>query len=313
VAILACAVLTLPGLVAAQATPAIPPFLVTPDRVDTRIGTLEFKDGVPSVATAERVRDTLDFINAVNVFNNSFRGASAYAIRKGFESIGAQDNTVVIFPDLMDSKSLFLTPNADTVYYLAVVDLTKGPMVVEQPPLRLGTINDMWFSWMIDVGFSGPDRGEGGKYLLVPPGYTGLLPEGGFYRARSSTNRVLYAARSFLVNNDPKPTVELIKRSIKISPYTPGGAGTSIATALDGKVRLAKSPPVPATQFVEASGKAFNTIPRGRARATRVAAAMTTPNTGPCPRQGFRTSESRHGRSQTPRACPRRDSASPSN
>ena len=132
--LVACAVPTLPGLVAAQATTAIPPGLTTPDQIRTRIGTLDFKDGAPSVATAETVRDTLDFINAVNVFNNSFRGASAYAIRKGFHGIGAQDNTVVIFPDLMDAKSLFLTANADTVYYLAVVDLTKGPMVVEQPP-----------------------------------------------------------------------------------------------------------------------------------------------------------------------------------
>jgi hypothetical protein len=51
----------------------------------------------------------------------------------------------------MDAKSLFLAANADTVYYLAVVDLTKGPMVVEQPPMGLGTINDMWFQWIIDI------------------------------------------------------------------------------------------------------------------------------------------------------------------
>ena len=150
-----------------------PPFLITPDKVETSIGTLEYKDGAPTVATAEKVRDTLDFIRAVNVYNNSFRGASALAIRKGFQSIGAEDNTVVIFSELMDANSLFLTANADTVYYLAVVDLSKGPMVIEQPPMGLGTINDMWFSWIIDIGRPGPDRGEGGKYLIVPPGYDG--------------------------------------------------------------------------------------------------------------------------------------------
>src|SRR4030095_13981454 len=69
--------------------------------------------------------------------------------------------------------------------------------------------------------------------------------------------------RSFLVNNDPKPTVELIKKHLKIYPYTPGGVGTSIATALDGVVRLAKNPPIPVTKFVEGSGKAYNTIPPG--------------------------------------------------
>ena len=170
--------------------------LSTPDRVETRIGTLEFKDGAPTVETAEKVRDTLDFTRALNVYNNSFRGASAYALGKGFQSIGADDNTVIIFSELMDAKSLFLTANADTVYYMAVVNLANGPMVVEQPPRGLGTINDMWFSWIIDIGFPGPDRGEGGKYLLLPPGYDGPLPEGGFFIAKSRTNRVLYAARS---------------------------------------------------------------------------------------------------------------------
>ena len=113
----------------------------------------------------------------------------------------------------------------------------------------------MWFSWIIDIGFPGPDRGEGGKYLIVPPGYDGPLPEGGFYVAHSKTNRVLYAARAFLVDNDPKPAVENIKKNMKIYPYTPGGVGTSIATALEGKVRLRTNPPVPETKFVEASGK----------------------------------------------------------
>jgi hypothetical protein len=161
----------------------------------------------------------------------------------------------------MDSKSLLLTANADTVYYFSIVDLTKGPMVVEQPPMGLGTINDMWFQWIIDIGFPGPDRGEGGRYLLLPPGYDGPLPDSGFHVARSRTTRTLYAARAFLTANDPKPTVELIKKTLKIYPYTPGGFGTSIATALEGKVRLAANPPVPATTFVEASGKSFNTIP----------------------------------------------------
>jgi len=245
----------------AQEHAAIPPSLVTPDKVETRIGTLEFKDGAPSVATARKVYDTLDFTRALNAYNNSFRGASAYAIMKGFQSIGAENNTVIVFSKLMDAKALFLTANADTVYYVAAVDLTKGPMVIEQPPRGLGTINDMWFSWIIDIGFPGPDRGQGGRYLLVPPGYDGPLPEGGFYLAHSKTLRVIYAARAFLVDNDPKPTVENIKAHLKIYPYTPGGEGTSIATALEGKVRLAKNPPVPETRFVEGSGKSFNTIP----------------------------------------------------
>jgi len=63
--------------------------LGAPDSVDTRIGTLTFKDGVPSTESSQTVFDTLDFTNALSVYNNSFRGASALAIVKGFEGVGA--------------------------------------------------------------------------------------------------------------------------------------------------------------------------------------------------------------------------------
>ncbi len=253
--------LGLPMGVAAQVPQNVVASLGVPDTLETRIGTLEFKDGAPSAESAEKVFDALNFNNALSAYNNSFRGASALAIAKGFESIGAGDNAVVIFSDLMDANSLFLTANADTIYYVAAVDLSSGPIVIEQPPKGVGTINDMWFSWIIDIGFPGPDRGEGGKYLIVPPGYEGPLPDSGFFVAHSRTNRVLYAARAYLENNDPRAPVESIKKTMKIYPYTPGGFGTSIATALEGTVGIAKNPEVPATRFVEASGKAFNTIP----------------------------------------------------
>ena len=150
-----------------------PPFLSIPDKVDTSLGRLEFKDGAPSAATAQKLYDNLDFLHAQNVFLNTFQGASTYAMGEGFHSIGTEDNTFVIFSDLMDSKSLFLTANADTIYYITILDLTKGPMVVEVPPMSLGSFDDMWFRWIIDAGLPGPDRGEGGKYMIVPPDYDG--------------------------------------------------------------------------------------------------------------------------------------------
>ncbi len=53
----------------------------------------------------------------------------------------------------------------------------------------------------------------------------------------------------------------MVRKTLKIYPYTPGGAGTSIAEALTGTVKLALDPAIPETKFVEASGKSFNTIP----------------------------------------------------
>ena len=232
-----------------------------PDKVETRLGTLEYKDGVPTSATVQKVYDNLDFMHAVDVYLNAFAGVSTYAVRDGFRSIGVEDNQIVIFRRLMDSKSLFLTANADTVYFLGFLDLTKGPMVLETPPDSLGTLDDMWFNWVIDFGAPGPDRGMGGKYLVLPPGYNGAVPEGGFYVARSRTTRVLILGRSFLDKNDPKPPVQLIERTFRIYPYVSGGVGTSIAEILTGKVKPGRNVAPPPVRFVDGSGKSFNTIP----------------------------------------------------
>ena len=187
-ALFTAAVAVAPG-VNAQVSQQTLDAMSAPDKVETRLGTLEYKDGVPTAATVQKMYDNLDFMHAVHVYLNAFAGVSTYAARDGFRSIGVEDNQVVIFPRLMDSKSLFLTANADTVYFLGFLDLTKGPMVLETPPDSLGTLDDMWFNWVIDFGAPGPDRGMGGKYLILPPGYDGPVPEGGFYVARSRTTR----------------------------------------------------------------------------------------------------------------------------
>jgi len=118
----------------AQATTGIPPSITTPDKVETRIGTLEFKDGVPSKAAAVKVYDNLDFTYAFRAFMDNMRGVSIYAARKGMHEIGVKDNEVLVFSELMDAKSLFLTANADTIYVLGSLDLAKGPVVIETPP-----------------------------------------------------------------------------------------------------------------------------------------------------------------------------------
>ena len=76
-----------------------------------------------------------------------------------------------------------------------MLDLSNGPMVLETPPKALGTLDDFWWRWVIDFGAPGPDRGMGGKYLILPPGYDGPVPEGGFYVARSRTTRVAILGR----------------------------------------------------------------------------------------------------------------------
>ena len=240
---------------------AIPPSLVTPDRVPTRLGTLDFKDGMPSAATAAKVYDHIDFTHAYDAFVNTMQGVNFEAIHRGFQAAGVKDNEILVFSKLMDAKSLFLTANADTVYFIGTLDLSKGPTVLQTPPKALGTLDDAWWRWVIDFGVPGPDRGEGGKYLILPPGYDGPVPEGGFYVARARTNKVLILGRMFLENNDPQPAVDAIRKFTRIYAYNPGGEGTSIARFLDGKARLSRIEPPPPMVFHEGSGKVMNTVP----------------------------------------------------
>ena len=246
-------------------TTGVPPSITTPDTVHTRLGTLEFNDGAPTPETAELLYDHLDFIRGVEAYLNSIQGASLVAIRRGFLSVGVEDNQVLVYPELMDSESLFLTANSDTVYFWTFIDLTDGPMVVDVPVMPapsaiLGTVDDMWFRWVTDVGLPGPDRGEGGKYLLVGPGYDGPLPDSGFHVSHVRTTRATLIGRAFMIDNDPAPAVEAVKAGFRMYPYTPGATGTAVGSFLAGRAPLAGAPEIPETTFVDALHLEINTI-----------------------------------------------------
>jgi len=237
----------------------------TPDQVESRLGTLKFDDGAPSEETAALLYDNLDFMQAVQAFLGAIPGASLAALRRGFQSVGVEDNSFTLFPELMDSNSLFLTANSDTVYFWGFLDLSDGPMVVDVPPLGaptgiLGTIDDMWFRWVTDLGLPGPDRAAGGRYLIVGPGYDGPLPDSGFHVSHARTTRVTLVGRAFMVDNDPKTPTEAIREGIRVSRYEPGTQGTAVGSFLSGDAPLGAPSEVAETRFVDLSGKSLNTI-----------------------------------------------------
>lgn len=243
-----------------QITGSIPPSVMTPDKVESRIGRLEFKDGMPSQETLDKVYDHLDFTHAFEAFMHAIQGVNTHAIHKGLIEAGVKDNEVIIFSELVDAKSRILTANVDTIYTMGFLDLTNQPMVIETPPRLLGMINDGWGRWVTDIGVSGPDRGMGGKYLILPPGYDGPLPEGGFFITRTETVYVLWAGRMFLENNDPSPAAECIRKYLKIYPYEAGGFGISYATYLRGEAPLGAVMLPHEPVFHEGSGRVINAI-----------------------------------------------------
>jgi hypothetical protein len=221
-------------------TTAIPPEITTPDSVDTRIGTLKFFDGIPDDATTQKIYDNLDFQRGVQAFLNAMPGAALTAFRPALRKFGAVDGNVLIFEQLMDSKALWLTPNTTVVYYASWIDTKAGPIVLESPPNTLGILDDHWFRYVSDFGNAGPDKGKGGKYLILPPGYKGEVPPG-YFVLRPATYSVWLAGRGFLVNGDPKPAVAAIKQHLRIYPLA-----------------QAASPPV--SKFINGSGIPHNTV-----------------------------------------------------
>ena len=238
---------------------AVPAAIITPDTVETRIGTLHFSDGMPSADTLEKVYDHLDFTHAFEAFVNALGGVNTHAIHRGLLDAGVKDNELLILA-LLDSAGLVLTGNTDTVYVAGILDLTGGPMVVEAPPRLLGAMNDYWARWVMDVGGPGADRGLGGRYLVVPPGYDGPLPEGGFSIARPSTLHVLLFGRLFLQDGETAPAVEAVRTLMKVYPYQAGGVGTSFASFLRGEARLGPVTPPPETVIHDLSGAVFDTV-----------------------------------------------------
>jgi hypothetical protein len=237
----------------------VPEAITTPDTVETRIGTLRFTHGMPSQDTLDKVYDHLDFAHAFDAFMNTFQGVNTHGLHTGFLEAGVKDNELLTYCELIDADSLFLTANADTVYAGGFLDLSDGPIVLETPPGFLGAINDYWGGWVIDVGGPGPDRGLGGKYLILPPGYDGPLPEGGVFVAQAKTTHVLLFGRLFLHDDDPKPAADAIHTHMKVYPYQAGGVGTPFAAFLRGEARLGAVAPPPETVFHD--GKVVDTIP----------------------------------------------------
>ena len=139
-------------------TTEIPVNVVTPDRTETRLGALEFVDGVPTEATAQKVWDHLDFARAVEVMIMTTPAASLQGFREGIRQWGPDNETMIYWHGRLDAKGLLLTGNTTVVYSFMWIDLKNGPMVMETPPDVLGIIDDAWFHYLTDFGNAGPDR-----------------------------------------------------------------------------------------------------------------------------------------------------------
>lgn len=223
-------------------TTEIPAGIATPDKLETRLGTLHLFDGIPDKATAQKVYDNLDFQRGVQAYLNSIQISSMHGMRKGLLSFGPANTTALLFETLMDSKALWLTPNTTSIYMCTWLEMQDEPYVLETPPNVLGIIDDHFFEYVADFGNAGPDKGKGGKILVIPPGYKGKIPEG-YHVAHSKTYGNWVIWRGFQVKGDPAPAIETTKKIFRMYP-------------------LSQKDNPPKMTFINVSDKFHNTIHR---------------------------------------------------
>ncbi len=224
-------------------TTPIPPEITTPETLETRIGTLNFKNGLPDSATMDKLWDNLDFTRAVEVYLNALPAVSLYSARKGPRDVGVPDNTIMTMETLMDSTGMYLTPNTVTPQSWLTLDLSKGPIVLEVPPNVLGPVDDAFFRWVADVGIVGPDKGKGGKYLFLPPDYEGEVPDG-YFVIKSPTFGLWAPWRNFAVDGDIKPALKNLKKFTRIYPLSEAGnPPTSVKNKNGSYVEINTVPP----------------------------------------------------------------------
>ena len=222
----------------------IPPQIMTPDVVETEnLGALKFFDGMPDEATVEKVYENLDRMRGIDAFLDLVPLASIEGLRRGMWELGVDKaNKILLYEELMDSNSLFLTGNTDTIYAIGMLDLGRdGPTVVEIPAgAGPGTLNDAYFRFVVDMGAPGEDKGKGGKYLILPPDYEGEVPEG-YFVSRSPTFVNWLPLRGFLKDGKTASAVKMWTEGLKIYP-------------------LSEANNPPKLEWVNGTGKVMNTI-----------------------------------------------------
>lgn len=219
---------------------------------------LPFEQNRPTPATAKTLMEELAFQQATQAYLWALPLINTLGMKTGSEkAFGAGYNILPIWKDRLDPKTLVTTPNSDVLYAMSYVDMKEtGPLLFEAPPNLQGILLDFWQrpipvdggKFFGDVGLPGPDAGKGGKFLILPPGYSGDVAQG-YYVYRSGTNNVFIFLRAFY--QDPKdlsPAASLMEQA-KIYPLN---------------LPEAQRKPM---QFPNASGVPANMLPRSDATA----------------------------------------------
>ncbi len=190
-----------------------------------------FDADYPTPEATRTLDEELFFQRAVQTYLWALPAVNMFAMKEGqAATFGEGYNVLAIFENRLKSRTIITTPNSDVIYGLGFLDLGEdGPMVIDAPPGLQALVDDFWhrpiegpeidgIKYYADIGLPGPDRGAGGKYLVLPPGYDDPVDEGEYFVYRSRTNGVFVFLRGFFEDpNNVQPAVDNMER-IRIYP-----------------------------------------------------------------------------------------------
>lgn len=187
--------------------------------------TIEYDANYPTPATLEQMHEELYFQSAVQIALWAQPLVAVGAAKAGMEKAGILNTTISIAEQRASSDNVIYTANQETVYAYGFTQIGDEPMVFDIAPRTLGFMADAWQRPIEDLGMTGPDQGAGGKYIMIPPGYGGEIPESGegAFVLESPTNTVFWLQRAFVTaDQTEEDAVNVLKANSRIYPLSEG-------------------------------------------------------------------------------------------
>jgi hypothetical protein len=174
--------------------------------------------------------------------------ADTLVMRRAQREWGMKEGAVFYFENRPTGKTEVITFNNETPYVFGTLTTRNGPLVFDVPAAGAkakfsGSIFDLWYFPMEDIGPAGADEGKGGKYLVLPPDNKETVPNG-YIPLHSRTYDVHMLFRSIPTDegNDGWRAAVAYAKMLKLYPLSEAGA------------------PRP-TEFIDATAKPFHGTP----------------------------------------------------
>ncbi|MYV98039.1 DUF1254 domain-containing protein [Streptomyces sp. SID3343] len=187
-------------------------------RLPGRLGAVRMAGELPERADLGAVFDELDYQMACQAYLWALPLVSYAQWQKVHREVfGAGACDLVHYETYRDRLGL-ITANATTPYILNFVDLSAtGPLVIELPAgPTAGGVSDFWQREIAVMGEMGPDRGKGGRYLVLAPGQDAPADTEDLRVLTSTGTNIMFGFRT--LDPDPARSKELVD-AVRLYPY----------------------------------------------------------------------------------------------